>query len=127
MAGTKFISTDITAQSNRPGNAALIGGRTQTDSIRGVVDQGAADQQRMDKGAFIHYQRAKPQADRRPGVITDEIRRSGIKTKFYQASSSELFGSAPAPQNELTRFQPQSPYACAKLYSYWLTKNYRDG
>lgn len=47
--------------------------------------------------------------------------------KFYQASSSELFGSAPAPQNERTPFEPQSPYAIAKLYSYWMARNYRDG
>jgi len=59
--------------------------------------------------------------------ILEAIRRSGRKIKFYQASSSEMFGSALPPQSENTRFQPQSPYACAKLYSYWLTKNYRDG
>ncbi len=59
--------------------------------------------------------------------ILEAIRRSGRKIKFYQASSSEMFGSALPPQSETTYFQPQSPYACAKLYSYWLTKNYRDG
>lgn len=57
--------------------------------------------------------------------LLEAIRRSGIKTRFYQASSSELFGSAPAPQNEKTPFQPQSPYAIAKLYSYWMVVNYR--
>lgn len=57
--------------------------------------------------------------------LLESIRRSGIKTKFYQASSSELFGSAPSPQNENTPMQPQSPYAIAKLYSYWMVKNYR--
>ena len=59
--------------------------------------------------------------------ILEAIRRSGKKIKFYQASSSEMFGSALPPQSETTSFEPQSPYACAKLYSYWLTKNYRDG
>jgi len=59
--------------------------------------------------------------------ILESIRRSGRKIKFYQASSSEMFGSAVPPQSEVTRFEPQSPYACAKLYAYWLTKNYRDG
>jgi len=59
--------------------------------------------------------------------ILEAIRRSGRKVKFYQASSSEMFGSARPPQSETTSFMPQSPYACAKLYSYWLTKNYRDG
>jgi GDPmannose 4,6-dehydratase len=59
--------------------------------------------------------------------ILESVRRSGIKTKFYQASSSELFGSAPAPQNEFTPFQPRSPYASAKVYAYWMTQNYRDG
>lgn len=58
--------------------------------------------------------------------ILEAIRRSGIKTKFYQASTSELFGSAPAPQNESTIFEPKSPYAIAKLYSYWMTINYRE-
>ena len=47
--------------------------------------------------------------------------------KFYLASSSEMFGSASPPQNEKTLFQPRSPYACAKLYSYWMTRNYREG
>jgi GDPmannose 4,6-dehydratase len=47
--------------------------------------------------------------------------------KYYQASTSELFGSTKAPQNELTPFQPQSPYAAAKLYAFWLTKQYREG
>ena len=59
--------------------------------------------------------------------ILEAIRRSGRKIKFYQSSSSEMFGSALPPQSETTSFKPQSPYACAKLYSYWLTKNYRDG
>ena len=59
--------------------------------------------------------------------ILESIRRSGIKTKFYQASSSEMFGSAPPPQNEKTMFHPRSPYAAAKVYSYWMTVNYREG
>jgi GDPmannose 4,6-dehydratase len=58
--------------------------------------------------------------------LLEAIRRSGIKTKFYQASTSELFGSAKPPQNELTEFEPQSPYAIAKLYAYWMTINYRN-
>ncbi len=59
--------------------------------------------------------------------ILEAIRRSGIETKFYQASSSELFGSTPAPQSEKSPFAPRSPYAIAKLYSYWMTVNYREG
>lgn len=59
--------------------------------------------------------------------VLETIRRSGNSTKFYQASSSEMFGSSPPPQNENTIFAPRSPYACSKLYSYWLTKNYREG
>ncbi len=59
--------------------------------------------------------------------ILESIRRSGIKCKFYQASSSEMFGSCPPPQNEASPFQPRSPYACAKLMSYWTVVNYRDG
>lgn len=59
--------------------------------------------------------------------ILEAIRRSGNGIKFYQASSSEMFGETPPPQNEKTIFKPRSPYACAKVYSYWITKNYRDG
>lgn len=59
--------------------------------------------------------------------ILEAIRRSGIKTRFYQASSSEMFGDAPAPQNEDTPFRPRSPYAAAKVYAYWMAKNYREG
>ena len=59
--------------------------------------------------------------------ILEAIRRSGIKTRFYQASSSEMFGAAAPPQNEMTPFQPQSPYGVAKVYSYWMARNYREG
>jgi len=59
--------------------------------------------------------------------ILEAIRRSGVKAKFYQASSSEMFGTAPPPQNERTPFQPRSPYAAAKVYAYWMTVNYRQG
>jgi GDPmannose 4,6-dehydratase len=62
------------------------------------------------------------------GTITllEAIRATGLKTKFYQASTSELFGSTPPPQNELSKFAPRSPYAAAKLYAYWITANYRE-
>jgi GDPmannose 4,6-dehydratase len=59
--------------------------------------------------------------------LLEAIRRSGCKTKFYQASSSEMFGSAPPPQSETTPFEPRSPYAVAKVYSYWMTRIYREG
>lgn len=58
--------------------------------------------------------------------ILEAVRRSGIKTKFYQASSSEMFGDAPAPQSENTPFRARSPYAAAKIYSYWMARNYRE-
>ncbi len=59
--------------------------------------------------------------------ILDAIKESGIKTKFYQASSSELYGKVQEiPQKETTPFYPRSPYAVAKLYSYWITVNYRE-
>lgn len=58
--------------------------------------------------------------------MLEALRHSGIKAKFYQASSSEMFGNAPPPQNELTHFQPRSPYACSKAYSHWMCKNYRE-
>jgi GDPmannose 4,6-dehydratase len=58
--------------------------------------------------------------------ILEAIRASGIETKFYQASSSELYGSTPPPQNEMTPFHPRSPYGAAKIFSYWATVNYRE-
>ncbi|MDQ1174263.1 GDPmannose 4,6-dehydratase [Microbacterium testaceum] len=58
--------------------------------------------------------------------LLEAVRLSGIQTKFYQASTSELYGATPPPQNEETPFYPRSPYAAAKLYSYWITKNYRE-
>ena len=58
--------------------------------------------------------------------LLESIRRSGIKTRFYQASSSEMFGDSSAPQNEKTPFRPRSPYAAAKVYAYWMVRNYRE-
>lgn len=58
--------------------------------------------------------------------LLEAVRRSGIKTRFYQASSSEMFGASPPPQNEKTFFYPRSPYAAAKVYAYWVTVNYRE-
>ncbi|MEI0843412.1 GDP-mannose 4,6-dehydratase [Brachyspira pilosicoli] len=59
--------------------------------------------------------------------ILDAIKETHIKTKFYQASTSELYGKVvETPQTEKTPFYPRSPYACAKLYSYWITVNYRE-
>src|SRR3989344_1438638 len=59
-------------------------------------------------------------------AIKDYEAETGAKVKFYQASSSDLFGNAPAPQNELTPFMPRSPYGIAKLFSFHTTKNYRE-
>lgn len=59
--------------------------------------------------------------------LLEAIRRSGITCRYYQASSSEMFGSTKPPQNENSPFRPRSPYACAKLLSYWTAINYRDG
>ncbi len=60
--------------------------------------------------------------------LLDAIRENNLNCRFYQASTSELFGGIPesAPQNEDTPFYPKSPYGCAKLYSYWITVNYRE-
>lgn len=58
--------------------------------------------------------------------MLEAIRASGIRTRFYQASSSEMFGSAAPPQNEQTYFHPRSPYAVAKAYAHWMTINYRE-
>jgi GDPmannose 4,6-dehydratase len=59
--------------------------------------------------------------------LLEAIRTTGVPTRFYQASTSEMFGIAPAPQSEATPFNPRSPYAAAKLYAHWMTVNYREG
>lgn len=58
--------------------------------------------------------------------VLEAVRLACPKSKFYQASSSEMFGATPPPQNENTPFYPRSPYGAAKVYSYWMTKNYRE-
>jgi GDPmannose 4,6-dehydratase len=58
--------------------------------------------------------------------ILEAIRASGVEARFYQASSSEMFGAAPPPQNETTPFHPRSPYGVSKVFSYWMTVNYRE-
>jgi GDPmannose 4,6-dehydratase len=58
--------------------------------------------------------------------LLEAIREAGVSTRFYQASSSEMFGAAPPPQNEETPFHPRSPYGVAKVASYWATVNYRE-
>lgn len=59
--------------------------------------------------------------------ILESIRLLNPRIKFYQASTSEMFGNAPQPQSETTPFEPASPYAAAKLYAHWVTRNYRQG
>jgi GDPmannose 4,6-dehydratase len=59
-------------------------------------------------------------------ALLESIRASGIKCRYYQASTSELYGSTPPPQSELSVFRPRSPYAAAKLMAYWSTVNYRE-
>ena len=58
--------------------------------------------------------------------MLEAIRASGVQTRFYQASSSEMYGSAPPPQSESTPFHPRSPYGVAKVFGYWSTVNYRE-
>ncbi len=58
--------------------------------------------------------------------LLEGLRETGVKARYYQASSSEMFGSAPPPQSENTRFHPRSPYACAKLFAHHCTVNYRE-
>ena len=58
--------------------------------------------------------------------LLEAIRMIGLDCRFYQASSSEMFGATPPPQDENTPFYPRSPYGAAKVYSYWMTKNYRE-
>jgi len=58
--------------------------------------------------------------------LLEAVRLAGIKPRYYQASSSEMFGATPPPQNEDTPFYPRSPYGAAKVYAYWMTRNYRE-
>lgn len=58
--------------------------------------------------------------------VLEAIKNSGMQIKFYMAASSEMFGNSPAPQNEKTPFDPRSPYACAKVFSYYITRLYRE-
>jgi GDPmannose 4,6-dehydratase len=58
--------------------------------------------------------------------LLEAIRETGVQTRLYQASSSEMFGAAPPPQSEETPFWPRSPYAIAKLYAHWMVRNYRE-
>ncbi|MCD2141545.1 MULTISPECIES: GDP-mannose 4,6-dehydratase [Rhodococcus] len=58
--------------------------------------------------------------------LLEAVRLAGLQCKYYQASSSEMFGATPPPQHEETPFYPRSPYGAAKVYSYWVTKNYRE-
>lgn len=58
--------------------------------------------------------------------LLEAMRMANVDARFYQASSSEMFGATPPPQNEETPFYPRSPYGAAKVYSYWVTKNYRE-
>src|SRR3954470_1647523 len=58
--------------------------------------------------------------------LLEAVRMSGVDCRFYQASSSEMFGAAPPPQDENTPFYPRSPYGVAKVYGYWATRNYRE-
>jgi GDPmannose 4,6-dehydratase len=58
--------------------------------------------------------------------LLEAIRATGLQTRFYQASSSEMFGATPPPQDESTPFHPRSPYGAAKVYAYWMARNYRE-
>ncbi|SFK20903.1 GDP-mannose 4,6-dehydratase [Cellulomonas sp. KH9] len=58
--------------------------------------------------------------------LLEAIRSTGLQTRYYQASSSEMFGATPPPQSETTPFWPRSPYGAAKVYAYWMTRNYRE-
>ncbi|WP_341924220.1 GDP-mannose 4,6-dehydratase [Nocardioides psychrotolerans] len=59
--------------------------------------------------------------------LLEAVRMAGIQCRYYQASSSEMFGATPPPQHEETPFYPRSPYGAAKVYAYWVTRNYREG
>lgn len=58
--------------------------------------------------------------------LLEAVRQAGVRSRFYQASTSELYGATPPPQNERTPMHPRSPYGAAKMYSHWITRNYRE-
>lgn len=106
------------------------GDMTDGGNIRRLVDHIAPDEiYNLAAQSHVKVSFEAPEATAQVNALgtlrlLEAVRGSGVR--FYQASSSEMFGNAPAPQNEETPFAPCSPYACAKLYAYWLVRNYRD-
>lgn len=112
------------------------GDLTDGESLRKIVNKVGPDEV-YNLGAQSHvkvsFEMSEYTADtvamgtlRMLNAILDYQQSSGKQVRFYQASSSEMFGSAPPPQSETTPFYPRSPYACAKVYAYWQVVNYRE-
>lgn len=116
-----------------PNLKLVYGDLNDSSSLSGILDSVKPDEI-YNLGAQSHV-RVSFDIPEYTGEITglgtlrllEAIRRTGCKAKFYQASSSEMFGKVvETPQKETTPFYPRSPYACAKVYAYWLTVNYRE-
>ncbi|MDL5360954.1 GDP-mannose 4,6-dehydratase [Halalkalicoccus sp. NIPERK01] len=126
---------EIKARADREGQPLEFhyGDLTDGSSIRRVIREVEPDEI-YNLGAQSHVAVSYDQPDYTAEVnalgtlrVLEAIRETGVDARFYQASTSELFGNATeTPQNESTRFDPESPYASAKLYAHHITKNYRD-
>src|SRR6202035_5236566 len=139
MSKTALI-TGITGQDGSYLAELLLG---KGYEVHGVVRRSSS----MNRGRIDHLQHSNPSHPEGSrfvlhyGDMTDSgglnrlgktrlleaIRTTGLPTRFYQASTSEMYGMTPPPQSEASPFHPRSPYAAAKLYAHWMTVNYREG
>lgn len=111
-----------------------FGDMTDTSSLSRIIDQVLPDEiYNLAAQSHVHVSFETPEYTANADAlgtlrILEQLRQnSKVKNcRFYQASSSEIFGTSPAPQSETSQFQPQSPYASSKLFAYWITRNYRD-
>jgi len=126
------IYSDSHSQGDGPKLRLHYGDLTDSSSLRAVLDVAQPDEV-YNLAAQSHVRVSFDVPEYTAEVVAlgavrmlEAIRRSGAKVKFYQASSSELFGNSPAPQSESTPFRPRSPYAAAKAHAFYATQNYRE-
>jgi GDPmannose 4,6-dehydratase len=134
-AHTPQLVEEIQQRADREGQNLTLhyGDLTDGNNIRRVIRETEPDEI-YNLGAQSHVAVSYGQPEYTAEVnalgtlkLLEAIRETGVETRFYQASTSELFGNATeSPQSEETRFDPESPYASAKLYAHHITKNYRD-
>ena len=131
LGNIEHLQLDLRA----PGNQFFLhyGDLTDSSNLNRILDRIKPDEiYNLAAQSHVHVSFEVPEYTAEVDAIgtlrlLDAIKETKIKTRFYQASTSELFGDVKeTPQNEETPFNPQSPYAIAKQYAYWITKNYRD-